>query len=90
MFGSEAVVGSAEQPQIIRIRNAAFASRMSMVELQPSWAAAAHTVSIDPAATEPIAFEHRPAGGAENVGTLLGRWPCGWHLDDCSSEMVEV
>jgi hypothetical protein len=45
-----------------------------MVDLEPSSSAAANTLGIDPVASEPIAFEHRPARRAGNVsGAKRGR-----------------
>jgi hypothetical protein len=42
-FGLEAIVRAAEQAQIYRLRTAALAGGMVVVELQPSRAAAAFT-----------------------------------------------
>ena len=76
LFGSEQIVRSAKQSQIVWFRSAAFARWLSVVQLQPSSAATARAVDIHPAATETIAFEHCAARGKGNVRPMGGqrRW----------------
>ena len=76
VLGSELIMRAAEQPQVVGLGAAAFAGGLMMVELEPGSAAAADVVGIDPAAAEPIAFEHRAAcratdGGAPWLGCRI-------------------
>ena len=79
LLGGEKIVGSAEQPQVIWFGAAAFSRGLAVVDLQPSLAAAAYAVGIQPAAAEAISLEHCPARGAGDVrGPRVGRrglWP---------------
>jgi hypothetical protein len=84
MLGSELIVRSAEQPQVVGFGAAAFARGLAVVELEPGPAAAAHAVSVGPAAAEPLAFEHHAACGARNVRTARG-WCSG---RDCGRRIL--
>jgi len=72
VLGSEEIVSAAKQSQVVWSRSAAFAHGLSVVQLQPSLAAAARAVGTHPAASEPIAFECCAARGTGNVR------PMGW------------
>jgi len=73
-LGGELIVRSAEQTQVVGFGAAALASRLAMVDLEPSLTAAANAMRIDPVAAEPIAFEYCPARGTGNRrGRTRGR-----------------
>ena len=77
VLGSEQIVRSAKQSQVVGFRrSAAFARGLSVIQLQPGLAAAALTVGTHPATSEPIAFEYRAPRGTGNVTPMA--WQRRW------------
>jgi hypothetical protein len=63
-FGRKAIVRTAEQAQIFWLSAAALAGGMTVVELQPSGAAAAVPFRVDPAAAKSVTLQHGASSGA--------------------------
>jgi len=65
-FSREAIVRTAEQAQIFGLGPASFAGGMLVIEFQPSRAAAAVTLRVDPAAAQSITLEHSTSSRARD------------------------